>query len=363
MLKFHALKVKARDDIAEDAVRVMFEVPEALREAYRFQPGQHVAVRLPMGDRDVRRTYSIACPADSADLCIGVRVQPGGEVSCFLAKQLAVGQSLDVLTPNGSFHTRVDPQQAKCYVAFAAGSGITPVLSIASTALAVEPKSRFMLFYGNRTTSSTMFLDEVLALKNRFAARFSVHFVMSREPQDVELFNGRLDAARVREFARVFFDVATVDEFFICGPDTMVSDVEAALRSLGTLASIHTELFTTNDRLAVLPGQTEKRRGRSVSAQPSATTRVCVLMDGRRRTFTMSLDGEETVLQAAARAGVDLPYSCLAGVCSTCRSRVVDGSVRMERNQALEQWEIDAGYVLCCQSRPLTSELELTYDE
>lgn len=363
MLKFHPLKVKARDDIAEDAVRVTFEVPEALRESYRFHAGQHVAVRLPTGDGDVRRTYSIACPADSTDLCIGVRVQPGGQVSSFLAGRLTVGKSLDVLTPSGNFHTRVEPQHAKRYVAFAAGSGITPVLSIASTVLAVESKSRFMLFYGNRTTSSTMFVDEILALKNRFPARFSVHFVMSREPQEVELFNGRLDGARAREFARVFFDVAAVDEFFICGPDTMVTDVAAALRSLGTAASIHTELFTTNDRLAVLPGQAEKRGDRSASAKPAAMTRVCVLMDGRRRAFTMPLDGRETVLEAAARAGLDLPYSCLAGVCSTCRSRVVKGSVRMERNQALEQLEIDAGYVLCCQSHPLTSELDLTYDE
>lgn len=365
MLKFHSLKVKARDAVADDAVRITFEVPQDLRESYRFDAGQHVAVRLPIGAGDVRRTYSIACPTDSADLCIGVRVQPGGQASSFLAQQLAVGQSLEVLTPNGNFHTRIDPQQDKCYVAFAAGSGITPVISIAATTLALERRSRFILFYGNRTTASTMFLDDVLALKNRYPARFSVHFVMSREPQEVDLFNGRLDAARVREFAGVFFDASAVDEFFICGPDTMVAEVDSALRALGTQAKIHAELFTTAGSLRTLPRLQREGSGEYASsgAAAASATRVAILMNGRRRTFTMSRNDGESVLEAATRAGLDLPYSCLGGVCSTCRARVIAGSVHMERNQALEQREMDAGYVLCCQSRPLTPELELTYDE
>jgi len=365
MLKFHSLQVKARDAIAEDAVRITFAVPQDLRESYRFNAGQHVAVRLPIGDGDVRRTYSIACPTDSADLCIGVRVQAGGRVSSFLAEQLAVGQSLEVLTPNGNFHARVDPRQAKRYVAFAAGSGITPVISIAATTLAFEPRSRFILFYGNRTTASTMFLDDVLALKNRYPARFSVHFVMSRESQEVDLFNGRLDAARVREFAGVFFDASAVDEFFICGPDTMVAEVDSALRALGTQGKIHSELFTTADFPITLPlSQGEGGGGYDLSGSKAASvTHVSILMDGRRRTFVMPRDAGESVLEAATRAGLDLPYSCLGGVCSTCRTRVIAGSVHMERNQALEQREMDAGYVLCCQSRPLTPELELTYDE
>src|SRR5690606_5406825 len=212
MLKFHPLKVKACSEVAEDAVCIAFELPEALREAYRFEAGQHVVLRLPLeSGEDVRRTYSIVCPAGSEELRIGVRVQKGGRASGWLGKELTPGATLEVLTPNGSFHTRIEPERAKRYAAFAAGSGITPVLSIAATVLSREPHSRFTLFYGNRTTASAMFIEELLALKNRHLTRFSVHFVMSREPQEIELLNGRLDAVKVRELARTFFDVATVD--------------------------------------------------------------------------------------------------------------------------------------------------------
>jgi ring-1,2-phenylacetyl-CoA epoxidase subunit PaaE len=357
MLKFHPLKVKSRTPAAEDAVCIAFEVPAELSDAYRFEAGQHVALRLTQAGEDVRRTYSIVCPADSGELRIGVRVQPGGRVSSWLASGVAPGDVLEVLTPNGSFHTRIEPQRAKHYAAFAAGSGITPVLSIAATVLALEPRSRFMLFYGNRTTASTMFLEDVLALKNRYPARFSVHFVMSREPQEVELLNGRLDRDKVRELAGRFFQVDAVDEFFICGPGTMVEDVSGVLRELGARGKIHTELFTTGDHL----GAAEPVR--VVGTPTQALTQVAVVMDGRRRTFTMPRESGQTVLDAAARAGIDLPYSCRAGVCSTCRTRVVKGEVRMDHNLALEDWELEEGYVLCCQSHPVTPELELTYDE
>ena len=357
MLKFHPLKVKARNEVAEDAVCITFELPPDLRNQFDFHAGQHIAVRLPEGD--VRRTYSIVCPKGSSDLRIGVRQQPGGEVSNFLAQHLKIGETLEVLTPNGSFHTQIEPQRIKHYVAFAAGSGITPVLSIVATALALERNSRFILFYGNRTTASTMFVDEVLALKNRFPSRFSVHFVMSREPQDSELFNGRLDRVKVREFANVFFDAAGIDEFFICGPGSMVEEVSAALRELGTPGKIHTELFSTLERPAGMPRQ----QATSPTTDARGETQVTVVIDGRRRNFSMQRDGNESVLDAAARAGIDLPYSCTAGVCSTCRTRVVKGNVRMEYNLALEDWEVEAGYALCCQARPMTAELEISYDE
>ena len=357
MLKFHPLKVKSRTQAADDAVCIAFEVPPELREAYRFEAGQHVAVRLAQAGEDVRRTYSIVCPANSDELRIGVRVQPGGRVSSWLARELALGEVLEVLTPNGSFHTRIEPERAKRYIAFAAGSGVTPVLSIAATVLALEPHSQFLLFYGNRTTASTMFVEDVLALKNRYPSRFAVHFLMSREPQEVDLLNGRLDRARVRELAGRFFEVDAIDEFFICGPGSMVEDVSGTLRELGARGKIHAELFTTGDRAgAVEPTRT-------VDAPTQAVTQVAVIMDGRRRTFTMPRESAQTVLDAAARAGIDLPYSCRAGVCSTCRTRVVKGEVRMDHNLALEDWELEEGYVLCCQSHPVTPELELTYDE
>lgn len=359
MLKFHPLKIKARTDAADDAVCITFELPPELRDAYRFEAGQHVAVRLPEAGQDVRRTYSIVCPAGSADLSIGVRVQQRGQVSPLLAQHLQVGQTIEVLTPNGSFHTKIEPQRAKRYVAFAAGSGITPVLSIAATVLASEPHSHLVLFYGNRTAASTMFLDEVLALKNRYPSRISVHFLLSREPQDIDLFNGRLDRAKVREFAGAIFDVAAVDEYFICGPGSMVEDVSQTLRELGASGKIHTELFTTAG--AAVSGIHASPTA-SVVAQGS-TTQVAILMDGRRRSFSMPLDGGESVLDAAARAGFDLPYSCRAGVCSTCRTKLIKGQVRMDENLALEDWEVEAGYILCCQARPTTEQIEITYDE
>jgi ring-1,2-phenylacetyl-CoA epoxidase subunit PaaE len=356
MLKFHPLKVKSRTQAADDAVCIAFEVPSELREAYRFQAGQHVAVRLTQAGEELRRTYSIVCPTDCEELRIGVRVQPGGRVSSWLARELALGETLEVLTPNGSFHTRIEPERAKRYVAFAAGSGVTPVLSIAATVLALEPRSELVLFYGNRTSASTMFVEEVLALKNRYPARFAIHFLMSREPQEVELLNGRLDRAKVRELAGRFFHAEAVDEFFVCGPGTMVDDVSGALRELGARGKIHTELFTTSEHAAAEPA-------RALDAPLGAVTQVAVVMDGRRRTFTMPRESGQTVLDAAARAGIDLPYSCRAGVCSTCRTRVVKGEVRMDHNLALEDWELEEGYVLCCQSHPVTPELEVTYDE
>ncbi|HNR23284.1 MAG TPA: 2Fe-2S iron-sulfur cluster-binding protein [Steroidobacteraceae bacterium] len=372
MLKFHPLTLMERADCAEDAVSLSFAVPPQLRDVYRFEAGQHIAVR--MGDGE-RRTYSIVSPQGDATLRIGVRLQPDGRVSRFLTHRLAVGESLDVLTPNGSFHTRITPERAGRFIAFAAGSGITSVLSIASTVLAEEPLSRFMLFYGNRTAASTMFLEEVMALKNRWPDRFAAHFLMSREPQDIALLNGRIDGARVREFARVFFDPAAVDEFFICGPGSMNDDVAAALRELGATGRIHTEYF----RVAAVPAAPAAPAAAPASvsaAAPAPTpelaaagvaagvgTRVTVLMDGRRRSFAMAAHDTRTVLDAAAEAGIELPFSCRAGVCSTCRARVLKGEVVMEQNHALEDWELAEGFVLCCQAHPTTTELELTYDE
>jgi ring-1,2-phenylacetyl-CoA epoxidase subunit PaaE len=350
--------VKDRTDLAEDAVCLTFEVPPELRDAYRFHAGQHLGLRLNLQGEEARRTYSIVCPARDSDLKIGVRVQPGGQVSRHLAQSVRVGDTLDVLTPNGSFHTQLEPQRAKSYVAFAAGSGITPVLSIIATVLEAEPRSRFVLIYGNRSTARTMFLEELLALKDRYVERLALHFVMSREPQDIVLFNGRLDAAKVRELSGSVFDPAAVDEFFLCGPDTMVDDLSQALRGIGVTGKIHTELFTTSSAaVPAAPGPAVLREEAAADA-----AEVSVIMDGRRRVFSMPMSGE-SVLDAAARAGIELPFSCRAGVCSTCRTKVVSGSVEMAQNYALEDWEVEAGYVLCCQSRPTSPKLEITYDE
>lgn len=357
MLKFHPLAITGRRAVADDAFALTFGLPEALRSDFHFRAGQHVALRTVIDGKEERRTYSIVNAEGAVDLTIGVRLQDGGRMSKYLAQYAAVGATLDVMTPNGSFHATGAPAQAGRYAAFAAGSGITPVLSIAATALEGHPDSRFQLYYGNTSTARAMFLEEVLALKDRFLPRFSVCFVMSREPQEVEWFNGRIDAAKIHEFARHDLAVADIDEFFICGPGTMAATVQAVLAEQGARGRVHVEHFAAAAPAATAPPPAEK----AVPADAAGAT-VTVVMDGRRRKFTMPMNGE-VILDAAGRAGLDLPFSCRAGVCSTCRARLVSGSARMEHNVALEDWEVEAGYILCCQAQPTSAALEISYDE
>lgn len=360
MLKFHSLKVTERTPIADDAVALGFALPDELRAEYAFKAGQHVAVRATLNGQEERRTYSIANVEGADQLRIGVRVQAGGRMSQHLAGALHVGDMLDVLTPNGSFHAHAEPAQAKRYVAFAAGSGITPVLSIAATVLAREPASRFQLYYGNTSTARAMFLDEVLALKDLFLPRFTLCFVMSREPQEFELFNGRIDSAKVQELARHEFDAAAVDEYFICGPGSMADDVQASLTTLGVRGRVHVEHFVAAATAGMAVKPPVAAPGPEKAAAGGAT--ITVVMDGRRRAFSMPMHGE-VILDAAGRAGLDLPFSCRAGVCSTCRAKLLSGTAEMEHNVALEEWEVEAGYILCCQARPTSAALEISYDE
>ena len=361
MLKFHPLRIAERTVIADDAVALGFAVPDTLRAEYGFMAGQHVAVRAVLDGQEERRTYSIVNPEGGNQLRIGIRAQASGRMSQHLAGSLQVGDTVDVLTPNGSFHTRIEPARAKRYVAFAAGSGITPVLSVAATVLAREPASRFQLYYGNTSTARTMFLDEVLALKDRYLPRFSVCFVMSREPQEFELFNGRIDSAKLLELAHHDFDAAAVDEFFICGPGSMADDIQAALASLGASGRIHVEHFAAAAAPVAAPAKTAAIAASAPAIGAGAAT-ISIVMDGRRRAFTMPMRGE-VILDAAGRAGLDLPFSCRAGVCSTCRAKLLSGTAEMEHNVALEDWEVEAGYILCCQARPTSPALEISYDE
>ncbi|MDE2296089.1 MAG: 2Fe-2S iron-sulfur cluster binding domain-containing protein [Gammaproteobacteria bacterium] len=355
MLSFHALTLTRREPVAEDAVSLDL-LPEAgLREAFRFEPGQHLPVRAMIDGRELRRTYSIVGTAGDA-LRVAVRVQ--GEMSRYLAETLAIGDRLDAMEPTGRFRPTLDAARARSVVAFASGSGITPVLPILEAILRVEPASNAMLFYGNRTAARAMFVDELLALKNRYLDRFAVHFLMSREPQDVALFNGRLDGAKLRELAASEFDPQATDECFVCGPGAMVKELAATLRELGVAGKVHVERFST-DSLAA-PGRAVPAA--VPAAAPSvAQTEVQVTIDGRRRAFQMSR--EEPILDAAERAGLSLPFSCRSGVCSTCRAKLVAGTVEMERNQALEDWEVQAGFILCCQARPTSARVEISYDE
>jgi ring-1,2-phenylacetyl-CoA epoxidase subunit PaaE len=364
MLRFHPLRVAEVSPDAEDAVAIALEVPEELRGEYHGDAGQHVVVRASIEGEDTRRTYSLVSAPGEVPLRIVPRVHELGRMSRYLAEELRVGDSLEVLPPNGSFTVRDGalPPEAT-FVAFAAGCGITPVLAIVRELLA-RGAQRVIVFYGNTGTARAMCLEALLALKDRYLGRLALHFVMSREPQEVELYNGRLGAARVRELAASLFRPQEVTGYFVCGPGDMIEQVSAALRELGVEAArIHAEHFTvaTAAPVAEEPAA-EEPAAQTPHSAPAGIAEVTVRMDGRRRSFTMRM-GEETVLDAAARAGIELPFSCRAGVCSTCRTKVISGQVEMAQNYALEEGELAEGYVLACQSRARTSTLELDYDE
>ena len=360
MLTYHPLRISELRPEGSEAVCVTLDVPDELRDTFRFAPGQHIGVRATIDGQEVRRTYSICSATGERHLRIGVRLHERGSMSGHLGRRLRVGDQLEVLPPTGRFFLTPDAKVTRTYCAFAGGSGITPILGIVRNVLRHEPASRFLLFYGNRTTASIMFAEDLLALKDQYPQRLSLYFLMSREPQDVELFNGRLDAAKVSALGRDLFDARDIDAYFLCGPDTMIESVREGLVGLGVeQGRIHSEHFASDAKQVRV-----KPEAQDVGLKPDLQrqTQVTVIMDGRRRSFEMPSDGT-TVLEAAEQAGLELPYSCRAGVCSTCRTRVVRGAVTMMTNYALEQWEVDAGYVLCCQALPAATELEITYDE
>ncbi|MDJ0941933.1 MAG: phenylacetate-CoA oxygenase/reductase subunit PaaK [Kiloniellales bacterium] len=359
MARFHALTIAEVARETEDAVVVTFDLPPELAEAYAYVQGQHLTLRRDIDGEDVRRNYSICSGVDEGRLSIAIKRVEGGRFSSFANDALKPGDRLEVMTPTGSFHTALDPAQAKTYVAFAAGSGITPIISIIKTTLAHEPDSRFLLFYGNRSVASIIFRETLEDLKDRYLERFSLYHVLSREKQEVELFNGRLDAEMAEALLSAFCPVESIDEAFICGPGTMIEAVSGKLTDLGLPeARIHFELFTTEVQRApeLRPVAHGKVEGSGDAAE------ITVILDGVRTRFELPYDGE-SLLDAALKEGLDLPFSCKGGVCSTCRAKLVEGKVDMTVNYALEDAEVDAGFVLTCQSHPLTERIVLDYDE
>ncbi len=362
MLKFHPLKVAALHPDADDSIALSLEVPPELHGEYTGVPGQHVVLRMELEGEETRRTYSLINAPGEWPLRIVARIHPKGRMSRHLAEHVKAGDPIDVLPPNGSLTPRAgyDSGPGRLFVAFASGSGITPVLPVVRSLLQAHQANRVILFYGNSATARAMCLEELLALKDRYLERLAVHFVMSRESQEVELYNGRLDGSRVKELARALFTAGDVVEYFICGPGDMIEQVSGALRALSVSPErIHSEHFTVASDAATV---SEVANGVKVAEPTADQAVVSILMDGRRRTFNMRMN-EDTVLDAATRAGLELPFSCRAGVCSTCRTKVVSGEVEMAQNYALEDWELEQGYVLACQARVKTATLELDYDE
>jgi ring-1,2-phenylacetyl-CoA epoxidase subunit PaaE len=357
MREYHTLTVTSLIRETPDSVRVSLSIPDELREAYRFLPGQHIPVAVVLDGQRLRRTYSLCSSPDDDRLEIGVRVQEGGAFSGFVGSRLAPGDQLEVMPPTGRFFTEVDPGHPRHVAAFAAGSGITPILSIVRAVLEGEPDSIVTLFYGNRTHRSTMFIDDLYALKNRYPDRLALHFLFSREEQEYAVMSGRLDARRTRELLRLFCRDPLPDTAYVCGPDTMIAEVTGALEEAGIAGeAIHAERFGVPRGPARDPGSVETS-GRPAVARVSVT----VIMDGHRRRFDMTDDGRSLV-DAAAAAGIELPFSCKGGVCATCRTHLRSGEVRMDANYGLEPWEVENGFILACQSHPLSDEITLDYD-
>lgn len=352
---FYPLRVREIRRETPDTVSLAFEVPADLQPAFDFRQGQYLTFRRFAGHEEIRRSYSICSGRHEGELRVAVKRLPGGVFSSFVHESLCAGDVLDTMPPQGSFFVELQPPRHATYVAFAAGSGITPVMSLLKTTLVEEPHSRFILFFGNRGFDHIIFREELETLKNKFTDRLSVHHILSREHLPGKLFQGRLDAEKCRSFARVFFSPAEVEAFFICGPEEMLLDLRDALADLGVDRSrIHYELFHVSD-------QTRRTAARVQETAPRLDSVVTVIQDGVQFDFNLTSDGS-SLLDAAMRAGADLPFSCKGGVCSTCKAKVLEGQVEMEVNYGLEPDEVEAGYILTCQSHPKTDRLVVSFD-
>jgi ring-1,2-phenylacetyl-CoA epoxidase subunit PaaE len=350
--RFHRLRIKEVRRETPECVSLAFEVPDALAAEYRFVQGQHLNVRAMLDGEEVRRSYSICSGVDDGELRVAIKKVAGGRFSVWANERLSPGDAIDVMTPEGRFFTPLDAGQARHYVAFASGSGITPVLSLARTTLAREPKARFTLVYGNRRLASTMFHEALWELKDRYLARFALYNVFSREEQEAELLNGRIDGAKARAFLEALVPVDDIDEAFVCGPASMIDEVEAALIAAGLPRNhVHVERFG-------VPGAAAA----PVDDAEAAEARVTLVVDGVRREIDFHR-GQHSILEAGRAAGIDLPFSCKGGMCSTCRARLLEGEVRMAKNYALEPHEVAAGFVLTCQSYPLTERVVVSFDD
>jgi ring-1,2-phenylacetyl-CoA epoxidase subunit PaaE len=351
-LGFHRLRVAAVDRLTDDAAVLTFDVPPELVEAFRFRPGQHLTLRRVVDDQDLRRTYSVCSTAAGGPLRVAVKRLEGGAFSTWVLDGLSPGEELEVLPPAGRFGPAVDPDRARSYGLIAAGSGITPVLSIAWTVLDVEPQSRVVLVYGNRTSRDVMFLEELADLKDRFPDRLQVLHVLSREEQESELLSGRIDRERLERLLATLVPAGDVDEWYLCGPFGMVTDGRQTLLDAGVdPAAVHVELFHADAR---------PPRVRTATTGSPDTATVTVVLHGRTTTLPLEKDGA-AVLDAVLAVRADAPYACKGGVCGTCRARCVSGAVEMDVNYALEPDELAAGVVLTCQSHPTTDEVRLEF--
>lgn len=356
MSKFHALRVASCKPETRDAIVVTFDVPDEQREAFRFTQGQHLTLRSTFEGEEIRRSYSICAAPDQGILQVAIKRVADGVFSTWAHQELQPGHVIECMEPAGHFNVPIEPRAARHHVAFAAGSGITPVLSIIKATLKAEPNSRFTLFYGNRASSGVIFKEELENLKDRYLSRFNLVFILSREQQDIELFNGRIDRTKCDQLLQRWIDPSDIDVAYICGPQSMMEEVSASLMERGVDKSrIKMELFASG-----MP-----RVPRKPSTEPIKGTKDCkitLIQDGRTREFFVEKN-KESILDAALEQGIELPYACKGGVCSTCRCKMIRGEVDMDVNFALEDYEVARGFILTCQSYPVADELVLDFDQ
>ena len=353
---FHSLTITDLRRETADAISLGLSVPDDLAPQFRFAAGQHLTLRARIGGEDVRRNYSICSASHEGALRVAIKQVPGGLFSGWANRELTEGQSIEVMPPHGSFTWRFDPARQAHYLGFAGGSGITPVLSLLKTALLTETHSRFTLLYGNRSTASVMFLEELAALKNRFLTRLQVVHVLEDEEGDFELLNGRLDADKTGAILQTLVDPAGIEAAFICGPAGMMDAAEAALRAAGVEPRrILVERFTSG------PLNAAQQAAASALESKAQGRAMRVTVDGRRRRLVFEA-GKGSILDAARDAGLPAPFACKAGVCATCRAKVLSGEVSMKQNYGLSEEEVAQGFVLACQALPLSDDVELTFD-
>ena len=356
MSSFHPLEILRKEEVAEDAIEVDLQVPDHLSSEFTAEPGQHIVLRAFIEGTEQRRTYSLTSAAGDLPLRICVRVHDRGVFSRYLALDYKVGDQVEAMSPKGSLFAEPQDLAARHAVAFAAGCGITPIFSLASSLLRDEPGSHFTLSFGNRNTARAMLLEDLFALKDRYKDRLALSMVMSREPGDTDLLNGRIDKHWIDRTAGKLFPL-DAQAYYVCGPNTMIGDVRDSLLEVGVDSkTIHVEHFTldtVNQSISHVAAGIERA---------SQQVEVQVIQDGRRRAFLME-SGEQTLLEAGLGAGFDLPYSCMGGVCCTCRAQLLEGQVEMMENYALEPDEVEEGAILVCQSLPLTKEITISYDE
>ena len=352
-LVFHELRVTEVSPLTDDSVAVTLDVPEDVRDSFDYLPGQHVTMRRVIDGEDVRRSYSICAPAGSGKLRVGIKKLTGGVFSTFATEELSAGDVLEVMPPVGDFTIDVDPGSRARRVAIAAGSGITPTLSLIATSLEKEPEATWTLIYGNRTANSVMFLDELEGLKDRYHPRFQLFHILSREGSDVPLLSGRIDGGKIRTIYENLMGSPDVDGWYLCGPYEMVMTARATLSAMGVEeASIHDELFFAGPLdVSALPEEPVAGEG---------SVDLTVILDGRAVETRMK--PETTILDAALRVRTELPFSCKGGMCATCKGRIEEGEVTMDKNYALIDSEVEAGYVLTCQSHPVSDRVVVRFD-